>query len=145
MSNSEYNRHPRPVIGAFLIFQGKYLFAKSTKHKKKWTIPGGHIEHGETLEAALRREVLEETGLTIAQFRLLDVEDSVASDEHAGIHFIFIDYLCTVENDKNPTSPPQPKLNEEFSEFKWLHKDDALKLDLIQTVKDFIAKLPSEF
>lgn len=57
---------PEPTVGA-LIFDpaGRLFLMRSHKWGGKYVVPGGHVELGETLEVALRREVAEETGLSI--------------------------------------------------------------------------------
>ena len=57
---------PEPTVGA-LIFnpEGKLLLMRSHKWRDKYVVPGGHIELGEHIEDALKREVKEETGLDV--------------------------------------------------------------------------------
>ncbi len=57
-----------------------------------WSVPGGKVEGGETLAAAIVREVLEETGLEIAPERLAEVVERI----DAGHHFVILDYLARV-------------------------------------------------
>jgi ADP-ribose pyrophosphatase YjhB (NUDIX family) len=61
-----------------------------------WSIPGGRQRLGETLEAAARREVYEETGLELAGLRLLDVIDSITRDDDGAIsyHYSLIDFAA---------------------------------------------------
>lgn len=61
--------YPEPTCGA-LIFNpaGKIFLMKSYKWKDKYVIPGGHVELGEKIADALKREIKEETGLDILNF-----------------------------------------------------------------------------
>jgi ADP-ribose pyrophosphatase YjhB (NUDIX family) len=62
----------------------------------QWSLPGGALEVGETLEAGTAREMLEETGLTVDVGPIVDVFDRILVDAHARVryHFVLVDYLC---------------------------------------------------
>ena len=62
-----------------------------------WSLPGGGLEVGETLAAGVAREVLEETGLTVAVGAVIDVFDRVMLDGDGRVqyHFVLVDYVCT--------------------------------------------------
>ena len=62
----------------------------------RWSVPGGALEVGETLEAGVAREIAEETGLTVDVGPIVDVFDRIFRDDDACVryHFVLIDYLC---------------------------------------------------
>jgi ADP-ribose pyrophosphatase YjhB (NUDIX family) len=63
-----------------------------------WSLPGGLVETGERLEDAVRREVLEETGLEIRPIRVAEVFERVLRDGRGRVeyHYVLIDYLCKI-------------------------------------------------
>ncbi len=91
---------------AVLTHEGRILLTRLA-YTKVWTLPGGGIDHGENPVDAVRREVMEETGLPLAEARLLDV-DSVQFTGHApdgtleNFHAVRVLYTGTVPLDVEP-------------------------------------------
>jgi 8-oxo-dGTP diphosphatase len=96
-----YPDQPVLGIGAVIIKEGKIVLIKrgNEPSKGKWSIPGGLVELGENLEAAVIRETKEETCLEVQTPRLIDVVENVDLDEHGKIkyHYVIIDYLVQVK------------------------------------------------
>ena len=99
----DHSRPARPVLSAAGVVvddRGRVLLIRRGKAPDlgEWSIPGGAVELGESLEEALRREIREETGLEVAVGRLLEIFERVERDETGGIafHYVVIDYRCTV-------------------------------------------------
>jgi 8-oxo-dGTP diphosphatase len=91
---------PRPVVGvgAVIIDQGQIVLIKRKYEPLagQWSLPGGTLDLGETLEAGVAREMLEETGLEVRVGPVVEVFDRVLLDLDGRVryHFVLIDYLC---------------------------------------------------
>jgi mutator protein MutT len=94
----KYPDRPYVGVGAVIVRDGQVLIVKR-KHDPlagQWSIPGGAVELGETLEACVAREMREETGLEIAVGPVIEVFDRITRDEQGTVryHFVLVDYLC---------------------------------------------------
>ncbi|MGD0902824.1 MAG: NUDIX domain-containing protein [Terracidiphilus sp.] len=90
-----------PLIGvsAVVVDRGRVLLVRrgTEPMKGRWTLPGGLIELGEPLEAAVVREVSEETGLTVEPVELIELLDRIhRQGERVRYHYVIADYLCRV-------------------------------------------------
>jgi len=94
-------RHPdRPIVavGAVILDGDRVLLVQRAREPLRgaWSLPGGAVEVGETLDAALAREVLEETGLSVEVGPIVDVLDRVEFDADGRVdyHYVIVDYVC---------------------------------------------------
>ena len=94
----QYPERPIVGVGAVIVDEGKVVLIRRRYEPLKghWSLPGGMVEIGEALEAALTREMLEETGLAIDVGPVIEVFDRITRDEEQQVryHFVLIDYLC---------------------------------------------------
>jgi ADP-ribose pyrophosphatase YjhB (NUDIX family) len=131
---------PLATVGA-LIFNGKneVLMIRTHKWSNLWGIPGGKIKWGETSEAALRREILEETGLKVTAIKFVLVQDCIHSKEfYRDAHFVLLNYTCRC------AGKPKVVLNDEGREFRWIKINDSRKLKLNKPTKVLIAAVRKE-
>jgi 8-oxo-dGTP diphosphatase len=91
----------RPIVGVggvVLDAEGRVLLARRAHEplKGEWSLPGGAVEVGETLEEAVAREILEETGVGVVVGPVVEVLDRIekTADGRVEYHFVIIDYVC---------------------------------------------------
>lgn len=96
-------RYPqRPILGVgALIFDGENILLVERGReplKGYWSLPGGVLETGETLEQGVIREIREETGLEVKPLKVIEIFERIIRDTQgtAEYHYVVIDYICRV-------------------------------------------------
>ncbi|MCS5702553.1 MAG: NUDIX hydrolase [Acidobacteria bacterium] len=90
----------RPIIGVgAAVFDGASVVLIKRRFEPlrgRWSLPGGGLEVGETLEAGVAREIEEETGLTVSVGPVVEVFDRILLDDAGRVeyHFVLVDFLC---------------------------------------------------
>lgn len=117
----------RPVVcvGALVWGPGeRVLLVETTKWRGLWGVPGGKVDWGETLEAAVVREFREETGLNLTGVRYAQTQEAVLSPEfHKPAHLLLVDFFARTAS---LTVTP----NEEIVDWSWATLEEALTLPL---------------
>ena len=94
----EYPDRPIVGVGAVIVDEGKVVLVRRRFEPLKghWSLPGGMVEIGESLEAAVAREMFEETGLEVEVGPVIEVFDRITRDEERRVryHYVLVDYLC---------------------------------------------------
>jgi 8-oxo-dGTP diphosphatase len=97
----------RPIVGVGAIIlrsepETQVVLVKrgNPPLKGEWTIPGGVLEIGESLEEGATREAWEETSLRVRSTGMVEVFDRIVRDEQGRVeyHYVLLDYICEVES-----------------------------------------------
>jgi 8-oxo-dGTP diphosphatase len=86
---------PKVGVGIILVQDGKTLLGKrkNSHGEGQWAQPGGHLEAGESLEACVRRELLEETGITPLSFRQGPWTNDIMETKHYVTLWVFVHHF----------------------------------------------------
>ena len=134
---------PLRCAGALIVDDDDRLFfQRRSPHRRLfpncWDVVGGHLESGEDVEAALRREVTEETGWTVSHLLGPVGEYRYVGDD--GLARIEYDWLVRVEGDL-----ARPRLEVgKHTEFRWLAEEDVALLDEHRDVNDGLIRRIAE-
>ena len=111
---------PRVAVGAIVVRDGALLMVRRAREPASglWTVPGGHLEHGEHLAEAVRREVAEETGLDVEVRDLMGIFEVVGEP-----HFVILDFVAVAAGN----SPPQP--GDDVSDVRWVPLEEVPRLE----------------
>ncbi len=118
--------HPQVGVGGVVLSDQRVLLIRRGKQPLvgRWSIPGGTVEWGETLEQALVREMAEETGLEVEPQELLTVFDWIEREgDRVVFHYVIADYLCRCLSGT-------ARAGSDALEVRWVGPEELEQLDL---------------
>jgi ADP-ribose pyrophosphatase YjhB (NUDIX family) len=130
----------RPAIGVstLVVRDGQALLVKRAKAAGfgLWSLPGGHVEWGEPLRDAARREVAEETGVTCEILRLLDTIDVMhrEPDGRISVHYAVSVFLGRWVSGS-------PAAASDASDAMWVRAADLASLPMTPGTADLVARV----
>lgn len=138
---SDYNPNFAPKKTYYIVGQkavltnqnGKILLLKRSEKAGGgglWSLPGGALDEGEDPQESIKREIKEETGLEVRGLQPF----AVRYYESDGERTLIVGYKGEVES-------REAVLNWEHDDYRWLEKEEALRLDLTEDAKFFIKNL----
>lgn len=113
LMNNKYPTHIVAAGGLVSNSQGQILLLKSPRYGD-WEFPGGQVEEGETIPQALKREVLEETGVVVEVKSLVGIYSNIRRPS-----IVNMDFICEYISG-------EPQTGAESSEVEWVSREQAL-------------------
>ena len=133
----DYPERPIIAVGAIIVKDACVLLVRRATEplKGEWSVPGGMLELGEKLRDGTAREALEETGLQVQAGEVLDVFDSIFTDDEGRTqyHYVLIDFLCRpLSGEATPGS--------DVSEVKWVTESELAGVQLRDSTARVVRK-----
>jgi 8-oxo-dGTP diphosphatase len=130
---------PRPVVavGGVAVVDGRLLMVRRGHGPAagEWSVPGGRVEHGETLHEAVLREVSEETGVRAVVVGFLGWAERIdaEADDESAAHFVLLDFAI------EPLDPDATlAAGDDAAEAAWVPLDELDDYRLVPGLRDFL-------
>ncbi|MEB3203315.1 MAG: NUDIX hydrolase [Candidatus Sericytochromatia bacterium] len=126
--------NPRIRLGAVLVRDGQVLLVRHRKEGQVyWLLPGGGLEHGESIAEGLAREVREETGFDACLERLVAIVESIAPD--GSRHIVHLIAIMVLGKEGIPTDG-DPRLDG----LAWFEAGQLDNLEMRPALQDFMCQ-----
>lgn len=129
--------HPEVAVGAVVLRGEEILLVRRARGAAvgKWAIPGGRVEFGEGLKAAVAREVREETGLDVTVGRFLGWAERMG-DDPGPYHYVILDFAAEAVD---PTAVPHP--GDDADDAAWVPANALETYPLVAGLVEFLRRV----
>ena len=143
MFNQMKNKPETPKVGVGVIIVKKDINVSKVLLGKRinshgagqWSVPGGHLEIGETFKECCAREVYEETGIKVRNSFFMSVTNDIMEDE--GLHYVTIFFRGIMEEPNDIARLTEP---DKFEEWRWISFDEMSSFELFPPLKKLLHK-----
>jgi len=140
----EYPERPVIGVGGVIVDRGRTILIRRGTEPLlgEWSIPGGTIEIGETLEEAVRRELREATGLEVRVLELIELFDRIYVEngttpsqdkKKPRYHYVVADYLCELVGG-------EPRAGSDVTDLAFAREDELGKFHLTERATSVLKK-----
>lgn len=135
--SGHYPNQPKVAVGAVVFRANKVLLVLRGKPpaEKQWSIPGGCVELGETLQEAAEREIAEETGIVIIAKNPIYAFDVIERDEsgHVRFHYVIVDLAADYVRG-------EPRAGDDAADVIWASSKDLNNLSISVATRKLLAQ-----
>lgn len=123
---------PEVAVGAIVIDRDQLLLVRRGRGpgRGQWSVPGGRVEPGEPMGAAVEREVLEETALPVRCGHFVGWVERIGSDHH----FLIMDFQAEL------TGSRAAEAGDDAAEVAWVDLDAVPEVDLVAGLLEFLTE-----
>ena len=135
-----YPVRPEVGVGALVARDGKVLLVRRSNPpgKGKWSVPGGHLELGESIYRAAARELEEETGVIGEPIGVVEISELIERDDRGAVlyHYVLIDVLVDPRS-----SPYDARARSDASDVMFIDLEEALNMDLTNSARGLLERM----
>lgn len=122
-------RRPEVAVSGIILRDNAVLMIKRGHEPAKgwWSVPGGHVEWGESVQDALIREIREECNIAIKPVRLFSIVEAIDQHNPPNYHYILLDYIAEYISG-------EPRIGSDADDIGWFTESALKKMKVVPSV-----------